>query len=322
MDDETHPDRAAVLAAIRGETAAWLQRDFDAWAAHWVQAPETRRMEAWTALGVRVDDGWDAIAARIRAVMARFPGKQPFEARVRWERLNVVVVGNAAWVTFDQIGSDTGEDRKRQLRILHRIDGSWKIACLVMMECSVEEARCPLIEIDAEGRILWMNHLARERLPDHPGLANAAGRLRARRRACDPALRAAVAHAHRELASQRPLNVMPRQAWAVPLGEDDAAVPLFGWVLLEDGRALVSFDDAETLAHRMASAGEVYRLSPAQLRLARALVEGHDLAAAARLLGVSVNTLRTQLQRIFDKTGVRSQAAVVRVLLSAEPPVR
>ena len=91
-------------------------------------------------------------------------------------------------------------------------------------------------------------------------------------------------------------------------------------MLLEDGRALVSFDDAATMARRIAGAREVYRLSPAQVRLTQAIVAGHDLAAASDLLGVSVNTLRTQLQRIVDKTGVRNQAALVCALLSAEPP--
>ena len=110
------------------------------------------------------------------------------------------------------------------------------------------------------------------------------------------------------------------KAWSVALGEDAAGIPLHCWVLLEDGKALVSFDDAETLVRRIASAREVFGLSPAQTRLARLIVDGHDLAAAAELLGVSVNTLRTQLQRIFDKTGVRSQAALVRVLLSAGAP--
>ena len=99
-----------------------------------------------------------------------------------------------------------------------------------------------------------------------------------------------------------------------------AGLPLHCWVLLEDGKALVSFDDAETVARRIADAQEVYGLSPAQVRLARLIVDGHDLAAAADLLAVSINTLRTQLQRIFDKTGVRSQAALVRSLLSADAP--
>jgi len=318
--DDSEAERAAILAVIRAETEAWLQRDFDAWASHWLQSPQTRRMEAWASLGVRVDEGWEAIAARIKKIVERFPEKHTFAERVRWEKVNVVVDGAMAWVTFDQIGSDTGEDRKRQLRILHRIDGTWKIGCMVMMESSVEEARCPLIEVDAEARILWTNQLARERLRGHPGLVIAAGRLRARQRERDGALRETVRRAFGELQSQRPLNVVPKQAWAVALGEDAAGVPLYCWVLLEDGKALISFDDAETVERRIASAREVFGLSPAQTRLARLIVDGHELAAAADLLGVSVNTLRTQLRRMFDKTGIRTQVALIRALLSAEAP--
>jgi len=318
--DDSEAEKAAILAVLRSETEAWLQRDFEALASHWLQSPEARRMEAFASLGVRVDEGWDAIAARLSKIVERFPEKHSFAERARWENVNVVVDGNMAWVTYDQIGTDTGEDRKRLLKILHRIDGVWKIACLVLMESGVEEASCPLIEVDAEARILWMNRLARERLHDHPGLVDAAGRLRARHRDHDAGLRDTLRLAFRELQSQRPLSVAPRQSWPVGLGEDDEGRPLFCWVLLEDGKTLVSFDDAETLARRITGAQEVYGLSPAQTRLARLIVEGHDLAGAAGLLEVSINTLRTQLQRIFDKTGVRNQAALVRSLLSAEAP--
>ncbi|RYE09550.1 MAG: LuxR family transcriptional regulator [Hyphomicrobiales bacterium] len=318
--DDSETEKAAVVAVIRAETEAWLLRDFDLLSNYWLQSPQTRRMEAFASLGVRVDEGWDAIAARLRKIVERFPDQHAFEERVRWEKVNIVIEGNVAWMTFDQIGSDTGEDRKRQLRILQRIDGNWKIACMVMMESSVEETNSPLIEIDAEGRILWTNQLARERIAGHPGLINAAGRLRARRRERDAGLQDAVRLAFRELQSQRPLNVSPKQAWAVALGEDEAGLPMHCWVLLEDGKALVSFDDAATIARRITAAQEVYGLSPAQVRLARLIVDGHDLAAAADLLAVSINTLRTQLQRIFDKTGVRSQAALVRSLLSTEAP--
>lgn len=51
----------------------------------------------------------------------------------------------------------------------------------------------------------------------------------------------------------------------------------------------------------------VYGLSPAQTRLAHLIVDGQNLNEAAEVYQVSVNTLRTQLQRMFDKTGVRSQ---------------
>ncbi|UIK04014.1 LuxR family transcriptional regulator [Neorhizobium galegae] len=318
--DESEADKAAILVVIRSETEAWLQRDFEALASHWLQSPQTRRMEYFASLGIRIDEGWDAIAARLETIMERFPEKHADFERVRWEKVNIVIAGNMAWVTYDQIGIDAGDDLKRELKILHRVDGGWKIGCMVMMESTVEQANSPLIEVDADKRILWTNRLAQERIRDHQGLAVDAGRLRARRREHDPALRDAVHLAFRELQGQTRLSLSPKQAWAVALGEDTAGVPLYCWVRLEDGKTLVSFDDAETVARRIDGAKEIYGLSPAQVRLARLIVDGHDLAGAAELLAVSINTLRTQLQRIFDKTGVRSQAALVRSLLSVEAP--
>ena len=75
------------------------------------------------------------------------------------------------------------------------------------------------------------------------------------------------------------------------------------------------------LDRRIAAASVVFGLSPGQQRLARLLIDGNDLAAAARALSVSVNTARTQLRRIFEKTGVHNQAALVRLLLSIAPPL-
>jgi hypothetical protein len=241
--DDSEADKAAILSVIRGETEAWLQRDFEALASYWVQSPQTRRMEAFASLGIRVDEGWDLIAARLRKIVERFPEKNAFENRVRWENVNVNVGGNMAWVTYDQIGTDTGDDLKRVLKIMHRTDGGWKISCLVMMESTVEQVTRPLIEIDEAARILWTNRLAQERLRDHQGLLTAAGRLRARQRDRDSSLRDTVRLAFHELQGQRPLSVAPKQAWVVALGEDAAGVPLHCWVLLEDGKVLVLLSD-------------------------------------------------------------------------------
>ncbi|OJF90333.1 DUF4440 domain-containing protein [Pararhizobium antarcticum] len=318
--DGCEADKREILAVLRSETEAWLQRDFEALAAHWLQSPQARRMEYYASLGVRVDEGWEAIAARLKTIVERFPETQNFSDHVRWENVNIVIAETMAWVTYDQIGIDGGNDLKRELKILQRVDGVWTISCMVMMESAVEQVSFPLIEVDADLRILWSNQLAQERIRDHPGLVVAAGRLRARRRKHDPALREAVRLACLELKGQTRLTLSPKQAWAVTLGQDAAGVPMHCWVRLEDGKALVSFDDTRTVARRIERAREIYGLSPAQVRLARLIVDGNDIAGAAAILVVSVNTLRTQLQRMFDKTGVRSQAALVRALLSIEPP--
>lgn len=326
-EDAYVTDEAAILAVLKAETDAWLRRDFPAQAQHWAHSPQTRLMTAFASLGVRVDEGWDVIGPRLQRQMLRFGQSYDIDERISWEKVNVVICGDMAWVSYDQRGVDTGDDLEcvglqHELKIFQRIEGAWKISCLVVMQGTVEHATCPLIEIDADARVLWLNRQAEARIHDHPGLMIATGRLRTRRRARAAALREAVAWAFEELKSHVPPRLAAQQVRAVPLGEDDAAVPLYCWVVLEDGKALVSFDDAQMVGRRVDLASAIYGLSPAQTRLARLVVDGLDLAAASDVLGVSVNTLRTHLQRMFDRTGVRNQAGLVRVLLSPEAPMK
>ena len=65
----------------------------------------------------------------------------------------------------------------------------------------------------------------------------------------------------------------------------------------------------------------IYGLSPAQQRVAALVAEGLSLAEIATRMAITANTARTHLNRIFEKTGVRTQTALVRVLLSAVTPV-
>lgn len=55
-------------------------------------------------------------------------------------------------------------------------------------------------------------------------------------------------------------------------------------------------------------------LSPAEARVAKAVARGGGLAEVAESLGVSRNTVRTQLASIFSKTGTRRQADLARLL--------
>ena len=55
--------------------------------------------------------------------------------------------------------------------------------------------------------------------------------------------------------------------------------------------------------------------TPAEAQLARWLMQGFSLDEAAEHLGVTKNTVRTQLRSLFDKTETRRQAELMRVLL-------
>lgn len=57
-----------------------------------------------------------------------------------------------------------------------------------------------------------------------------------------------------------------------------------------------------------------YDLSRREVRLCDALLAGRTLPEAAEYLNISRNTAKTHLARIFDKTGVRSQNALLRLL--------
>lgn len=56
-------------------------------------------MTAFAALGARVTEGWDAIGARLERQMQRFKQYHDMEERFRWEGVNIVVVGDMAWVS-------------------------------------------------------------------------------------------------------------------------------------------------------------------------------------------------------------------------------
>jgi len=70
--------------------------------------------------------------------------------------------------------------------------------------------------------------------------------------------------------------------------------------------------------HRVAPASqlrELFDLSPAEARLAHALAGGSSLDDYAAANCVSVNTVRSQLRQVLDKTGERRQQDLVRSLL-------
>jgi FixJ family two-component response regulator len=67
---------------------------------------------------------------------------------------------------------------------------------------------------------------------------------------------------------------------------------------------------------------QLFNLSKSEARLAEMLASGLDLKDAAEAIGITVLTARTYLKTIFEKTGANRQADLVRILISAVPPVR
>ena len=67
---------------------------------------------------------------------------------------------------------------------------------------------------------------------------------------------------------------------------------------------------------------ELYALTAGEARLASCLLQGKSVEEAAAAMGITVNTARAYLKRIYNKTGVRRQPELMRLLLLGLPRLR
>ena len=111
----------------------------------------------------------------------------------------------------------------------------------------------------------------------------------------------------------RPLQVLTAPIeWGVRDGETSGRLALA--VFVGDPR-VSSGDPVEVLR-------ALYRLTPAESRLAIMLLSDRSLDEAAQALGITVGTARTTLKRIFSKTGTNRQASLVRLILKGPGQLR
>ena len=330
-DPQEDRDRQAIIDAIADECDAFYARDYPRWASHWFQHEDTRRLGTLAGGQVDYKQGWEAEATMMERMMRDHPTPNlDASALVRRENMMVRISGDMAWACFDQhtprsedIFINTG--LSHQIRVFERHDGDWKVVFAAHGDTRLEYFDFPTIRVDAMGSLLWMNGSARSALGNHPVLTQSAGTLRGRTRANDRELRKTFA----QIADLTPLDIRQSvssdggNTSSLPVvledGESDALHLV--WVSHLDGMVLVTFNDQATEDQRLESAQSIFGMSNAQMQIAALIVGGNDLRQAADHLGISINTARTQLQRMFDKTRVRSQTALVRLLLSSAAPV-
>lgn len=67
--------------------------------------------------------------------------------------------------------------------------------------------------------------------------------------------------------------------------------------------------------------GILVGLTPAETRVFELVAHGETIAEIADKLSVAVSTVRTHLQRVFEKTGTDRQATLVQLAASLSVPV-
>lgn len=323
--DRDAEDRAAIVEVLHRNRIALWTHDFEAYASCFVHADYLTRWHASRHMGIFRREGWDDIAARIKT---QFADKtlliEQYAHETRIENLKLRIMGDMAWVTFDHAYPSIGQDHfyyyggmSHEARVLERHNGVWLIAFLGVMHGSVGSHDTPILHVTADGTVTWQSPAAPAALEADDDLTIRSGRVRFRDSKADKKLQAAL-----RWAAGRDVGVLPKRGTLPIVIEAGEGLPAkVYWVVAEGGQIIVCLHVPGIDEDRLEVAAGVFGLSPAQKDVAGLVVEGLSLRDIGERMAITANTARTHLDRVFEKTGVRTQQALVRVLLSSAPPV-
>ena len=189
--------------------------------------------------------------------------------------------------------------------------------------------KAPTLVVDERRRLQFANHAAEALLGARSGLyVDKAGRVALEDGAADVELERSVQACVRpELAASLRHAICFRargseaSQWisALPLTPDKASSKSDVVMFFSGSTRLVMLivsqarEPADDLAELLRGA---FRLTPAEIRLALALMAGTSLQEYAACSGVAVMTVRNQLQSIFGKTSTHRQAELTALLFS------
>jgi DNA-binding CsgD family transcriptional regulator len=222
-------------------------------------------------------------------------------------------------------------DKRDLARLLPHVERalelSWELACErsgrhALLDV-LDQLSTAIVMVDAEARPIMINAAAEDILGLGDGMTVHGRRLEAlwhgeRTRmmeliasACAPPNGATSAGGHLKIT--RPSGLRPFLVIVSPLPtaycDGTGRQRRVAAVVIKDTQA-----EPHTSAANRREIAELYELTPAEEKLLDLILDGSGLFEAAEQLGVSRNTARTHMKRIYAKTGTRRQAELVRRL--------
>lgn len=174
----------------------------------------------------------------------------------------------------------------------------------------------PVVVVDAGARVIGLNASARrflapQQCADCPGCL-----LYTSQRAASVAVQRAVTAFATADGAPPPASGNGVVTVACPNGRTgiSLSVGFLGRDPSAQGKAVAAVVLGASREELRKGEAPLWRLTPAEARLARRLAEGRSLKEAAAEFGVSINTVRMQLRNVFAKTGTRRQADLVRLM--------
>ena len=320
-----------ILDVIEAETAAYFAKDFETWAATWVHSSRTTKVITFSNGAIHRTIDWENLAPWMKRSMEMLPQVNHSDATLRREYLEIRCDGDLAFVQYDQISDNTGElfdvpGRQYEIRTLLRQEGRWRILYASSHQSRAESQTHNWIGVSGSGEILSLPAGARIALRRSKLLKEQHGFLRATGRSAAKLLAEKLLWGEGVIRHRSSRSIFPGISYfqeTHPLVLENLTGDLqeICWIIVEGGQLFISSFDPRQNEDRLENAAVLYGLSETQLRLCRELCLGSNLSQISEKLGVSINTVRTHLQRTFDKTSARSQHDLVRTLLSVEKPL-
>jgi len=181
----------------------------------------------------------------------------------------------------------------------------------------LDQLAAAVIVTDGNGRVIEINRAAERILQRDDGLTVRNGKVAALHILDSARLEALIAAATAEQKTGAAIGRMrirrhdghpPYMLTVAPLSADLA--------VYERPLAMIVLADPDEHTPSERELAEFFGLSPAESRLAVALLAGKRLGEIASDFGVQITTLRTQLSSILQKTGVTRQVDLIRLLSS------
>ena len=240
------------------------------------------------------------------------------------------------WVLLGwrKLSDDRPRDRRRlrlAMRVLAQSAAGFAVGTrrekrLQILEGLIDELAPAFVLVDREGQVFWTNDHAEERLALRDLLIrNGGNRIASTTPAKTAMLREAVA----EVSLTRRFNddgtttdrylLLPSTG-----GKEDVIIlrAVEGRNGLEGNRAvllIVPQDQTVEFSRRLMN---LFGLIPSETRFVSALVETGSPASAAARLGITPQTAKTYLKRVYAKLGIGNQLELAMMIASLTPPLR
>ena len=195
------------------------------------------------------------------------------------------------------------------------------------ISAGLDRLRDGIFIIGGDGKAVHLNAAAEAICRENDGLALAAGRLAARSaqdgRALDQAIGAMLKPACEDrvceshIAISRPSGRPPYIVTVAPAPRQEAD----RFETIGAAAILIVADPTRSGQPATEILKDAYGLSPAEAEVASDLANGHTARQIADDRGVSIATVRSQIQSVLQKTGLRRQSDLVRLLSRLDPAI-